>query len=258
MADCAAVYADEANKLMLLGFFEDAASNLTYAMQLQPLVAELRVRRAGAMRLQGKLQEAILDLERAISDVGGKYPEASRMLELSYNDLGLRLASQQLHADALRWFGRCILANGNEAAFYLNRSDCQQALGNTTEALEDLKRAKDLCSHDAQLQWSIRTRLAIVRLCHLYSAHPRRHTIFKVPDMRVVTVLKHLSRTNLFFIQVYNDRGAQLFNHADARRSVVEFSHAIECHPKVPAFFVNRAEALMQLARCVNEHLERK
>ena len=162
MAECSVVYADEATKLMLLGQAADAATNLTHAMQLQPRVAELRMRRATALRQQGKLQEAILDLERAISDAGGAYPDASRMLVLAYNDLGVRLANQQLHADAVRWFGRAIAADGGAAAFYLNRADCQQTLGNTTEALADLERAKDLSSHDAQTQWSIRTRLAMV------------------------------------------------------------------------------------------------
>ena len=34
MAECSAVYAEEATKLMLLGQPEDAATNLTHAMQV--------------------------------------------------------------------------------------------------------------------------------------------------------------------------------------------------------------------------------
>jgi len=180
------------------------------APQLQPRAVELRIRRAAALRQQGKLQEAILDLERAISDAGNRGAvdaNASRMLIQAYNDLGVRLAKQQLHADAVRWFDRAIAADETTAAFYLNRADCHQTLGNATEALNDLERAKELSSHDAQTQWSIRTRLAMV----------------------------------------HNDRGTQLFNHADMRRAAVEFSRAIECNPKVAVFYTNRAEAMMML-----------
>lgn len=209
MAECAGVYADEATKLMLLGQSADAATNLTHAMQLQPHAAELRIRRAAALRQQGKLREAIGDLEVAISEAGGTYPEAGQLLVLAYNDLGVRLAQQKLHEEAVRWFSSAIDANGSVAAFFLNRADCLHALGRTVEALADLERARDLSPHDAQTQWSIRTRLAMV----------------------------------------HNDRGTQLFNHADARQAAVEFSRAIECNPKVAGFFVNRAEAMMQLNR---------
>ena len=115
--------------------------------------------------------------------------------------------SAQLHADAVLWFDRAIESDASTAAFYLNRADCHQTLGNASEALTDLERAKELSSHDAQTQWSIRTRLAMV----------------------------------------HNDRGTQLYNHADARRAAVEFSRAIECNPKVARFYTNRAEAMMRL-----------
>ena len=38
---------------------------------------------------------------------------------------------------------------------------------------------------------------------------------------------------------VHNERGARLFNHANPRHAAVEFSRAIECNPRVPAFYVN-------------------
>ena len=81
---------------MLLGQAEDAAANLTHAMQLEPRAVDLRMRRAAALRQQGKLQEAILDLERALETAGPKRAEASRMLIKAYNDLGVRLAKQQV------------------------------------------------------------------------------------------------------------------------------------------------------------------
>lgn len=54
------------------------------------------MRRAAALRQQGKLQEAILDLERAISDSTCSFSGATSMLIQTYNDLGVRLASQQV------------------------------------------------------------------------------------------------------------------------------------------------------------------
>lgn len=58
----------------------------------------------------------------------------------------------QLHADAVRWFDRAIAADETTAAFFLNRADCHQTLGNATDALNDLERAKELSSHDAQVR----------------------------------------------------------------------------------------------------------
>ena len=48
---------------------------------------------------------------------------------------------------------------------------------------------------------------------------------------------------------VHNERGAQLFNHAAARHAAVEFSRAIECNPRVASFYVNRAQATLELKR---------
>jgi len=207
MVDSSEVYAEEATKLMLLGQPEDATLNLTHAMQLQPRKPELRVRRAAALRQQGKLQEAILDLERAISDSTCSFSGATSMLIQTYNDLGVRLASQQLCADAIRWFDRAIDLDDTDSAFFLNRADCHQTLGNTAEALSDLEQAHNLSAHDPQTQWNIRTRLAMV----------------------------------------HNQRGTQLFNFSDPRRAAVEFSRAIECNPKIARFYTNRADAMMML-----------
>ena len=48
---------------------------------------------------------------------------------------------------------------------------------------------------------------------------------------------------------MHNERGAQLFNHAAARHAAVEFSRAIECNPRVASFYVNRAQATLELQR---------
>ena len=74
---------------------------------------------------------------------------------------------------------------------------------------EILKRAAELFVSDAKSQWAIQSRIALV----------------------------------------HNERGAQLFNHAAARHAAVEFSRAIECNPRVAAFYVNRAQATLELNR---------
>ena len=76
-------------------------------------------------------------------------------------------------------------------------------------ALVDFEKAATLCVGDAKAQWAIQSRIAIV----------------------------------------HNERGAQLFNHAAARHAAVEFSRAIECNPRVPHFYVNRAQATLELQR---------
>ena len=209
MSECADVYTDEATKLILLGSPADAVSNLTHAMSLRPDDADLLMRRGMARRQQGQLLEAARDLEGAIRKAGGKYPQCQRLLVLTFNDLGVRLAGKKKYADALGWLHRAISLEGGVGEFYLNRGDCHRALGEIDAALSDFERAAELFTGDAKQQWAIQSRIAIV----------------------------------------HNERGAQLYNHAAARHAAVEFSRAIECNPRVPAFYVNRAQATLELQR---------
>ena len=211
MASCADVYTEEATKLILLGAPEDAVTNITHAMDLQPDDPSLLMRRGAAKRQQGKLFEAVGDLEKALERAGGKYPECARLLFLTFNDLGVRLATRGLPRDALPWFDRAIRATDHteecEGAFFLNRGDCYRSLGEVDASLADFERAAELYAGDDKAQWAIQSRVALV----------------------------------------HNERGTQLFNHAAPRHAAVEFSRAIECNPKVGAFYVNRARATLEL-----------
>ena len=48
---------------------------------------------------------------------------------------------------------------------------------------------------------------------------------------------------------LHNDTGLRLYNHAQPRKAALAFSRAIECNPRVARFYLNRAEATMQLSR---------
>lgn len=93
--------------------------------------------------------------------------------------------------------------------FYLNRGDCLRALGDVDAALKDFEKAAALLASDTKALWAIQSRIALV----------------------------------------HNERGTQLYNHAAARNAAVEFSRAIECNPKVASFYVNRAQATLDLQR---------
>jgi tetratricopeptide (TPR) repeat protein len=119
MGECADVYCDEATKLVLLGSNADAISNLTHAMALRPDDPSLLMRRGAARRQQGMLLEASRDLERAIRLAGGKYPQGTRLLVLTYNDLAIALVARKGHAEACGWLDRAIeldptVRNGEE------------------------------------------------------------------------------------------------------------------------------------------------
>ena len=172
---------------------------------------------------------------------------------LTFNDLGVKLAGLRKYADALGWFDRAIMDDDTLGALFLNRGDCarhsarsprraarcalhmheacgqvpwracrhvcptpparsctgHRALGSVAEALTDFERAAELHSADPKKQWEIQTRIALV----------------------------------------HNERGTQLFNHAAARHAAVEFSRAIECNPRVAHFYINRAQATLELRR---------
>ena len=212
MSECADVYCDEATKLILLGSPSDAVSNLSHAMSLRPDDPNLLMRRGAARRQNGQLLEAARDLETAIRKAGGKFPECARLLVLTFNDLGVQLAAQKKYTDAIGWLHRAISLDGKVGQFFLNRGDCQRALGDVDAALADFERAAELFVGDAKLQWQIQSRIALV----------------------------------------HNERGAQLFNHAAARHAAVEFSRAIECNPRVAHFYINRAKATLELKRCAS------
>ncbi len=93
--------------------------------------------------------------------------------------------------------------------FYLNRGDCHKAMGDEEAALADFEAAAELTRGDGKAQWEVQCRIALV----------------------------------------HNERGTALFNHAAPRRAAAEFSRAIECNPKVGAFYVNRAQATLALRR---------
>jgi len=212
MRECAEVYTEEATKLVLLGRSREAVANLTHAMALQPRDPDLRVRRGGALRTLGELEDAMEDFEAAVAQAGGTYPAATRLLGLTHNDLGRVAASREQPANALAWFNLALSAvgqpAGDRAATLANRGDCHRTCGRTAEALRDYEAAVELSS-DARERWRIQTKLAVA----------------------------------------HNERGARLFNHANPRKAAVEFSRAIECNPKVAHFYTNRAEATLRLNR---------
>ena len=113
------------------------------------------------------------------------------------------------YAEAVGWFDRAIADDDSMGALFLNRGDCHRALGDVDAALADFEKAAELFSTDAKAQWAIQSRIAIV----------------------------------------HNERGMQLFNHAAARHAAIEFSRAIECNPRVSHFYVNRAQATLELQR---------
>jgi tetratricopeptide (TPR) repeat protein len=209
MSQYADVYCEEATKLLLVGAPADAISNLTHAMALRPDDAELLMRRGSARRQHGQLLEAARDLEGALHKAGGRFPQCQRLLGLTFNDLGVRYASKQQHADALPWLHRAVALDASVGQFVLNRGDTHRALGDVEAALADYERAAERFAGDAKAQWAIQSRIALV----------------------------------------HNERGAQLFNHAAARHAAVEFSRAIECNPRVASFYTNRAQATLELQK---------
>mgnify|MGYP002007484854 CR=1 FL=1 len=233
MRESAAVYCEEATKLVLLRRGREAVANLTHAMALQPGDPELRVRRGGALRTVGELHRAVEDFEAAVAQAGGTHPAATRLLGLTHNDLGLAAAARQQHAEAMAWFDLAAepahLPAGDRAAGLANRADCHRACGRSAEALKDYEAALALLEPgggggdsggggedsgggggdggDARERWRISSQLA----------------------------------------SLHNERGARLFNHANPRKAAAEFSRAIACKPKVGHFYTNRAEATLQL-----------
>ena len=119
------------------------------------------------------------------------------------------LATARRWQDALGWFDRAIAGEDTIGHIFLNRGDCHRSLGVIAEALTDFERAAELFAGDEKAQWAIQSRIALV----------------------------------------HNERGTQLYNHAAARHAAVEFSRAIECNPRVAHFYINRAQATLELKR---------
>lgn len=149
-------------------------------------------------------------LEGLISN--GDCEAASReSLGLVYNDIGVQQATDQQLDAAVHSFGRAIDASGVHvtSAPFSNRADCLRRLDRPSEALADYERAAELAAAAPEALWQIQTRMAML----------------------------------------HNDSGTRLYNHAQARKAAQAFSRAIECNPRVSRFYLNRAEATVQLSR---------
>jgi tetratricopeptide (TPR) repeat protein len=151
-------------------------------------------------------------LENLLSDDGCSAAAASRKsLGLVYNDIGVQQVNDEQLEAAVQYFGRAIDASGASvtAAPFSNRADCLRRLDRPSEALADYERAAELAVAEPEALWQIRTRMAML----------------------------------------HNDAGTRLYNHAQARKAAQAFSRAIECNPRVSRFYLNRAEAAVQLSR---------
>jgi tetratricopeptide (TPR) repeat protein len=212
MDECSEIYASEATKLALLGLASDAATNLQHARELRPADASLRIKFAMTLRQQGKLHEAVEVLEGVAREGGDAVAAlARRSLALAYNDVGVAQAMSGQLEPAVRSFGLAIEVGGADAmaAPYANRADCFRQLQRPTDAIDDYERAAGLAAAEPELHWQIQTRMAML----------------------------------------HNDTGLRLYNHAQPRKAALAFSRAIECNPRVARFYLNRAEATMQLSR---------
>ena len=144
---------------------------------------------------------------------GGTYPAATRLVGLTHNDLGVAAAARQQYAHALECFDRAIEGDGSDLGSNRAAGLCNRGdchhVCGRTAEAMRDYKASLKLSSDSRERWRIQTKLSIV----------------------------------------HNERGTRLFNHSNPRQAAVEFSRALECNPKVAAFYTNRAEATLQLNR---------
>jgi tetratricopeptide (TPR) repeat protein len=117
---------------MELGETDKALADYTRAVELEPLFAHSLYNRGRLLRLQGRYEESMADLQRAADLSPAEFGYRAN------GNIGLIYYAQQEYEQALAAFEKSITANvGNKADVYFFRGETYLATGNWEAAIQD-------------------------------------------------------------------------------------------------------------------------
>jgi len=149
--------AERGETYRLMGRHEEALADFTRAIDLDPSNAEIVARRGETYRLMGRHEEALADFTRAIDlDPDYSWAIASR---------GLAYQTMERYDEALADFTRAIDLDPSNAEIVARRGETYRLIERYEDALADLNRAIEL---DPDYSWAIASRGETYRLMGQY------------------------------------------------------------------------------------------
>eukprot|EP00735_Rhodelphis_limneticus_P001234 TRINITY_DN11816_c0_g1::TRINITY_DN11816_c0_g1_i1::g.11536::m.11536 TRINITY_DN11816_c0_g1::TRINITY_DN11816_c0_g1_i1::g.11536 ORF type:complete len:520 (-),score=31.57,sp/Q8NEE8/TTC16_HUMAN/27.13/3e-44,TPR_11/PF13414.1/2.5e-13,TPR_11/PF13414.1/0.00033,TPR_11/PF13414.1/3.1e-06,TPR_11/PF13414.1/4.6e-08,TPR_11/PF13414.1/1.3e-11,TPR_11/PF13414.1/4.7e-07,TPR_11/PF13414.1/1.8e+03,TPR_2/PF07719.12/0.0012,TPR_2/PF07719.12/0.017,TPR_2/PF07719.12/0.0092,TPR_2/PF07719.12/10,TPR_2/PF07719.12/0.047,TPR_2/PF077 len=156
------VYADvlyeSGTQELVGGSRKEALTKISRSIDIDPSDPRRIFRRGLVYKEEGMVNEAVRDFQKALEMTNHCYPEAEKHLSLTYNELGLKFHKDGDYQRAYTLFSSAIELNPANSAFFTNRGDTLQMMGNLPAAKLDFEKGRELNPHDS----SIRLRLSLV------------------------------------------------------------------------------------------------
>lgn len=149
MAERAANLDEQSTRLALANRLKDAASRISLAIELNPLIGQYHVKRGAFHRRLGDYTAAIDDFIIAMDKVDHNeqhetHRYAERQLVLTFNDFAVDCCERGCFDEAIDLLDKAIQREKCEPRFYVNRGDCFFHLRQWDFALADYAQARSL------------------------------------------------------------------------------------------------------------------
>lgn len=240
-----------------IAIWKDTISLWSYQLELFPgRVPEVYNNRGVAYRMEGKLQEALSDYNKAI--------EISEDRERSYNNRGIVYEMMGRHEEAIADYNAAIMSYPEYVTAYINRGDCYAKLGRMQEALRDLTKAIELDPGDLngyQKRAGVNaamgnTEMALKDYASYLSIYPLEPDIYfsrgslYMHEGRFDDAVNDFSRAIELrpgFLEAYGNRGTSYLNLNEYSQAIADFSMVIKLSPKSDMAYLSRGLAYMDM-----------
>lgn len=204
-----------------LGRCNEALTDYTHAIELDPALAQAYYNRGITYKALGYREEALNDYTRAI--------ELNHTLAQAYANRGLTYHELGRYNEALTDYARAIELNPTYALAYANRGNTYKALGHREEALNDYSRAVELDAVYAKAYGNRGIELDPA-FAQVYSNRGAAYaTLGRLEE--ALTDYNRAIELDPAFALAYYDRGVTYTALGRLDAALVDYSRAIELNP---------------------------
>jgi tetratricopeptide (TPR) repeat protein len=197
------------------GKYDKAIKDFSRAVESNPSYALAFYNRGIAYYAKGALDRAVADFTRAI--------EIDPTERIAYNNRGRALLEKQRIKASIKDFNRALKLDADYTLAYYNRGDARRILGDSKGSIEDFSRA---------IKADPRCNLAYVQRGNLYLAKDDFNRAIKDYDEAL--------RINPAHADVHNNRGFALFRKGEYAQALREVTKAIYLNPLLAGAYINR------------------
>jgi tetratricopeptide (TPR) repeat protein len=210
------------------GKFEDALSDYSKTIEINPASAQPYYYRGSIYSRLGKTAEAFHDFSEALK-------RNARYLEV-YLYLGSLKYEKNNSAEAIKDYNMAIAIDPQCSEAYYLRGLAHDRLGETHKSLRDLSKAIDLGTAKADVYYAMG--LALFK-----SGDREKHF------SEVIANMEKAIKLNSQYADAYSVRGNAHYELGDVEKAIADYTKAVECCPKNPVYYFERASAYLALEK---------